>query len=77
MMEKIQRFGGAMFTPVLLFSFSGIMVALCIIFKNPMLVGSIANEGTTWYSIWSIVEMVLGQSSIRWNYYSLSGYPLG
>ena len=56
MMEKIQRFGGAMFTPVLLFSFSGIMVALCIIFKNPMLVGSIANEGTTWYSIWSIVE---------------------
>lgn len=24
MMEKIQRFGGAMFTPVLLFSFAGI-----------------------------------------------------
>lgn len=56
MMEKIQRFGGAMFTPVLLFSFSGIMVALCIICKNPMLVGSIATEGTTWYSIWSIIE---------------------
>lgn len=56
MMEKIQRFGGAMFTPVLLFSFSGIMVALCIIFKNPMLVGSIATEGTTWYAIWSIIE---------------------
>lgn len=56
MMEKIQRFGGAMFTPVLLFSFSGIMVALAIIFKNPMLVGSIANEGTTWYGIWSILE---------------------
>lgn len=55
-MEKIQRFGGAMFTPVLLFSFSGIMVALCIIFKNPMLVGSIATEGTAWYSIWSIIE---------------------
>lgn len=56
MMEKVQRFGGAMFTPVLLFSFSGIMVALCIIFKNPMLVGSIANEGTTWFSVWSIIE---------------------
>lgn len=38
------------------FSFSGIMVALCIIFKNPMLVGSIATEGTAWYSIWSVVE---------------------
>ena len=35
MMEKFQRFGGAMFTPVLLFSFSGIMLALTIIFKNP------------------------------------------
>ncbi|HCM89088.1 MULTISPECIES: alpha-glucoside-specific PTS transporter subunit IIBC [Vagococcus] len=56
MMEKVQRFGGAMFTPVLLFSFSGIMVALCIIFKNPMLVGSIATEGTTWFSVWSIIE---------------------
>lgn len=56
MMEKVQRFGGAMFTPVLLFSFSGLMVSLAIIFKNPMLVGSIATEGTTWYSVWSILE---------------------
>ncbi|MHC5373249.1 alpha-glucoside-specific PTS transporter subunit IIBC [Enterococcus sp. LJL120] len=56
MMEKIQRFGGAMFTPVLLFSFSGIMLAVAIIFKNPLIIGSIANEGTTWYSIWTIIE---------------------
>lgn len=56
MMEKIQRFGGAMFTPVLLFSFSGLMVSLAIICKNPVLVGSIATEGTTWFSIWSIIE---------------------
>lgn len=45
-----------MFTPVLLFSFSGIMVALAIIFKNPMIVGSIANEGTAWYGVWSVLE---------------------
>ncbi|MGX7150507.1 alpha-glucoside-specific PTS transporter subunit IIBC [Enterococcus ureasiticus] len=56
MMEKVQRFGGAMFTPVLLFSFSGIMVALAIIFKNPMIVGNIANEGTVWYGVWSVLE---------------------
>ncbi len=56
MMAKIQRFGGAMFTPVLLFTFSGIMVALTVIFKNPMIVGSIANEGTVWNGIWSILE---------------------
>lgn len=57
MMEKVQRFGGAMFTPVLLFSFSGLMVSLAIICKNPMLVGGIANEGTTWFGIWSIIEV--------------------
>lgn len=56
MMEKVQRFGGAMFTPVLLFSFSGLMVSLAIICKNPMLVGSIASEGTTWFGIWSVIE---------------------
>lgn len=56
MMEKVQRFGGAMFTPVLLFSFSGIMVALAIIFKNPLIVGSMANEGTIWNGVWSVLE---------------------
>ena len=33
-MQKVQRFGGAMFTPVLLFTFFGIMAALSILFKN-------------------------------------------
>lgn len=56
MMQKIQRFGGAMFTPVLLFSFSGIVVALAILFKNQDLLGSIAAEGTMWYNIWYIIE---------------------
>lgn len=56
MMEKIQRFGGAMYTPVLLFSFAGIAVALSVVFKNPMLVGSIATEGSAWYNVWSIIE---------------------
>lgn len=56
MMEKVQRFGGAMFTPVLLFSFSGLMVSLAIICKNPLLVGSIANDGTVWFNSWSIIE---------------------
>ena len=56
MMQKIQRFGGAMFTPVLLFSFSGIIVALAILFKNQDLLGSIAAEGTMWYNIWYIIE---------------------
>ncbi len=28
MMQKIQKFGGAMFTPVLLFAFAGVMVGI-------------------------------------------------
>ena len=56
MMEKLQRFGGAMFTPVLLFAFSGIILSLAILFQNEMLLGSIAAEGTLWKNIWSVVE---------------------
>lgn len=35
-MQKVQRFGGAMFTPVLMFGVFGIIVALSILCKNPM-----------------------------------------
>ncbi|MBM6585016.1 alpha-glucoside-specific PTS transporter subunit IIBC [Pediococcus acidilactici] len=56
MMEKFQRFGGAMLTPVLLFSTAGMILALSVVFTNPMLVGSIATKGTIWYNCWFIVE---------------------
>lgn len=55
-LQNVQRFGGAMFTPVLLFSFFGIMVSLSIIFKNTDIVGSIASKGTIWYNIWYVIE---------------------
>ena len=56
MKEKIQKFGGAMFTPVMLFSFSGIILALTIIFMNPMIMGNIAQPNTLWFKIWDIVS---------------------
>ncbi|MDT2824167.1 alpha-glucoside-specific PTS transporter subunit IIBC [Vagococcus lutrae] len=56
MMAKVQRFGGAMFTPVLFFVFSGIVVALATVLNNPDIVGSIAKEGTMWNNIWQIIE---------------------
>lgn len=55
-MQKVQRFGGAMFTPVVLFAFSGLFVAIATIFKNPEIVGSIAAKGTLWWDIWYIFE---------------------
>lgn len=56
MMEKLQRFGGAMFTPVLLFAFNGITLALAIALQNELIVGSIAAEGTFWSNIWYVIE---------------------
>lgn len=56
MMQKIQRFGGAMFTPVLLFAFSGIMVGLCTVFQSEMIVGSIAAPDTGWYQFWYVIK---------------------
>ncbi|PJH64257.1 alpha-glucoside-specific phosphotransferase enzyme IIB component, partial [Salmonella enterica subsp. enterica serovar Enteritidis] len=56
MLQKIQRFGGAMMTPVLLFAFNGILLALATAFLNEQIVGSIASEGTFWTNIWTVVE---------------------
>ena len=40
MLSQIQRFGGAMFTPVLLFPFAGIVVGIAIMLRNPMFVSA-------------------------------------
>ena len=56
MLQKIQRFGGAMLMPSIIFAFFGLVVGLTSIFKNPNLVGSIATEGTLWYNFWFVVE---------------------
>ena len=55
-MQKVQRFGGAMFTPVIMFGVFGIFVGISILSKNPMILGSIAEEGTGWWNFWYIVE---------------------
>ena len=54
--EKFQRFGAAMFVPVLLFSFSGIVVGLTIIFKDKTFVGNLANPEGLFYRVVSTIE---------------------
>ncbi len=39
MLSQIQRFGGAMFTPVLLFPFAGMVVGIAIMLQNPLFMG--------------------------------------
>ncbi|MBZ8176620.1 PTS alpha-glucoside transporter subunit IIBC [Corynebacterium poyangense] len=54
MMEKIQRFGSAMLAPVLIFAVAGLAVGLSVIALNADLVGGIAEEGTWWFSFWTV-----------------------
>ncbi|GAB6099614.1 alpha-glucoside-specific PTS transporter subunit IIBC [Halanaerocella petrolearia] len=56
MKEKIQRFGAAMFVPVLLFPFAGIMVGLAILFMNQEIMGAIAQSGGLWHQAWFIIQ---------------------
>ncbi|WP_428253088.1 PTS transporter subunit EIIC, partial [Gynuella sp.] len=56
MIKALQRFGGAMFTPVLLFPFAGIVAGISILFTNPSLMGSLAEPDTLWFKLWMIVQ---------------------
>lgn len=56
MMQKFQRFGSAMFVPVLFFAFSGIVIGFSTLFNDPLIMGSLAEEGTVWSKIWFIIE---------------------
>lgn len=56
MKEKLQKFGGAMFTPILFFSGLALFVAITTIFRNPLIMGSIAEPGTHWSNVWTILQ---------------------
>ncbi len=56
MLQKIQRFGGAMFAPAMLFSISGLMVGISALATTVDIVGDMATYGTPWYIFWSIVQ---------------------
>lgn len=56
MMQKIQKFGGAMLAPVLLFAFSGMLVGISVLCKNEMIFGSIASQGSLWFKVWKVIE---------------------
>lgn len=56
MLQKIQRFGGAMFAPAMLFSISGLMVGISALATTVDIVGDLAVYGTPWYVFWSIIQ---------------------
>ena len=56
MLQKIQRFGGAMFVPAMLFSISGLMVGISALATTVDIVGDLAVYGTPWYVFWTIIQ---------------------
>ena len=56
MLQKIQRFGGAMFAPAMLFSISGLMVGASALATSADIVGDLAVYGTPWYVFWTIIQ---------------------
>lgn len=55
MLQKIQKFGGAMFTPVLLFAFAGIVIGLGTLFTTEAVMGDLANPSSFWYQCWNVI----------------------
>lgn len=55
MMQKIQKFGGAMYTPAILFAFSGIIVGLGTLFTTEAIFGAMATAGNVWYDCWNVI----------------------
>lgn len=56
MLQKNQRFGGAMFAPAMLFSISGLMVGVSALATSADIVGDLAVYGTPWYVFWTIIQ---------------------
>jgi PTS system alpha-glucoside-specific IIB component/PTS system alpha-glucoside-specific IIC component len=57
MLSQIQRFGGAMFTPVLLFPFAGMVVGIAIMLQNPMFMGEgLTNPDSVFFQLIKIIE---------------------
>ncbi|MBO1308357.1 PTS transporter subunit EIIC [Enterococcus sp. 669A] len=56
MTQKLQRFGGAMFGPVMFMIFSSILIGLSSIFMNASIMGSLAAETNGWFKVWSLVS---------------------
>ncbi|WP_019835627.1 alpha-glucoside-specific PTS transporter subunit IIBC [Staphylococcus hominis] len=55
-MNAIKRFGSAMIVPVLMFAFFGIILGFATLFKNPTIMGGLADSHTFWFKFWSVIE---------------------
>ena len=55
-MNAIKRFGSAMIVPCADVCIFGIVLGFSTLFKNPTIMGSLADSHTFWFKFWSIIE---------------------
>lgn len=55
-MEKLQRFGGAMITPVLLFAFFGSIVGITTFLKQDIIFGALASPDHLFFQITDVIQ---------------------
>lgn len=55
MMQKIQRFGGAMYTPAILFAFSESSSAWVRCLPPRLIFGEMATAGHLWFDCWNVL----------------------
>lgn len=56
MMDRIQRFGGAMITPVLLFAVFGIIVGITTFLQQEIIFGELVAQDTLWFQIIDVIR---------------------
>lgn len=55
-MQKIQRFGGAMIIPVMLFAFFGIIVGVTTFFQQEVIFGTLANPDGFFWKLMDVIQ---------------------
>ncbi|MBG9981505.1 PTS transporter subunit EIIC [Aerococcaceae bacterium DSM 111020] len=77
MMSKIQRFGGAMIIPVMLFAFFGIVVGVTIFFQQEMIFGALAHPDSFFYKIMDVIQSGGWTVFNQLNLLFVIGLPIG
>lgn len=77
MMQKIQRFGGAMITPVLLFAVFGIIVGVTTFLQQDLIFGEIVAQDTLWYQILDVLQQGGWTIFNQLNILFVIGLPIG
>lgn len=77
LVANVQRFGAAMYTPVLLLTFAGITVGITTVLMTPAIMGNIALPDTNWFKFWDTIKSGTNAVMKQLPFLFLLGLPIG